>query len=87
MKIERVEKLLAILDDKTECFIHIINLKQAFNHGSVLKKVHRVSKFNQNPCLKPYIDMNIDLKKAKNDFEKDFLKLINIAEFGQLQKM
>ena len=27
MKIERVEKLLAILDDKTECFIHIIILK------------------------------------------------------------
>ena len=27
MKIERVEKLLAILDDKTGCFIHIIILK------------------------------------------------------------
>ena len=65
MKIERVEKFLAILDDKTECFIHIINLKQALNHGSVLKKVHRVSKFNQNPCLKPYIDMNTDLKKSQ----------------------
>ena len=47
------------------------NLKQALNHGLVLKKVHRVIKFNQNAWLKPYIDMNTDLrKKAKNDFQK-----------------
>ena len=37
-----------------------------------LKKVHRVIKFNQNAWLKPYINMNKDLrKKAKNDFQKD----------------
>ena len=39
-----------------------------------LKNVHRVIKFNQNVWLKPYIDINIDLrKKAKTHFEKDFL--------------
>ena len=49
------------------------NLKQALNHGLVFKKVHKVIKFNQNAWLKPYIDMNNDLrKKAKKDFEKDF---------------
>ena len=46
-----------------------MNLKQALNHGLVLKKVHRVIKFDQNAWLKPYIDMNTDLrKKAKRSF-------------------
>ena len=81
-KIEKVEKLVANLHGKTEYVIHIKNLKQALNHRLVLKNVHTVIKFNQNVWLKPYIDMNTDLrKKAKNDFEKDFFKLINNAVF------
>ena len=39
MKIEKVEKLVANLHDKEEYVIHILNLKQALNHGLVLKKV------------------------------------------------
>ena len=78
MKIEKVENLVANLNDKTEYVIHIRNLKQPSNRRLVLKNVHRVIKFNQNARLKPYIDMNTYLrKKAKNDFEKYFFKLIN----------
>ena len=84
MKIEKVEKLVANLHDKIEYVIHIKNLKQALNHRLVLKNVHRDIKFNQNAWLKPYIDMKTDLrKKAKNDFEKDFVKLMNNAVFGK----
>ena len=54
MKIEKVEKLVANLNDKTEYVIHIKSLKQTLNHGLVFKKVHRVIKFNQNAWLKPY---------------------------------
>ena len=48
MKIEKVEKLVADLHDETEYVIHIKKLKQALNHGLVLKIVHKVIKFNQN---------------------------------------
>ena len=40
-----------------------------------LKKVNRVIKFIRNAWLKPYIDMDTDLKKiTKNDIDKDFFK-------------
>ena len=48
MKIEKVEKLVANLHDKTEYAIHIRNLKEALNYELVWKKVYRVIKFNQN---------------------------------------
>ena len=74
IKMEKFEKLVANLHDKTEYAITIRNLtirKLALNHGLVLKKVHRVIKLNQNAQLKSYIDMNAVLrKKAKKDFEK-----------------
>ena len=41
----KIEKLVANLHDKTECVIHIRNLKQTLNHGLVLKKVQRIIKF------------------------------------------
>ena len=69
-KIKKVEKLVTNLCDKNEYVIHIRNLKQAINHGLILKKVHRVIKFNQKDWLKPYIAMNTELRqKAKNNFE------------------
>ena len=34
-------------------FVHIRALKQALNHGQVLKKVHKVIKFSQKAWLKP----------------------------------
>ena len=63
LKNEKVEKPVANSNDKTAYLIHIRNLKQALNYGLVFKKIHRVIKFNQNAWLKPYIDMNTDLRK------------------------
>ena len=70
MKIEKVEKLVANLHDKTEYVTHMINLKNTLNHRVVLKKVHRVIKFNQNAGLKMKTDLR---KKVRNDLENIFL--------------
>ena len=60
------------------------NSKQALNRGLVLKKVHRSMKFSQEAWLKPYINMNTELRKnAKNDFEIIFFKFMNNAIFGK----
>ena len=84
MKLEKVEKPAANFYDKTGYVIHIINLKQTLNHRLILKNIHRVIKFNQKAWLKPNIDINTKLrKKAKNNFEKDFFKLMNNAVFGK----
>ena len=64
--------------------MHISILKQVLDHGLKFKKVRRVMEFNQEAWLKKYIDINTELrKKASNDFEKDFFKLMNNAVFGK----
>ena len=87
MNIEKVENLQPTYTIKKEHVIHIRNLKQALNHGLVLKKVHRVIKFNQEAWLKPQIDINTKLRKnAKNDFKKDFFALMNSKVLGKTMK-
>ena len=50
--------------------------------------MYRVIQFNQKACLKPFIDMNTELRKeAKNDFENDFFKLINNGKMEKQWKM
>ena len=64
--------------------MHIRSLKQALNHGLKLKTVHRIIQFEQKTWLKIYVDVNNELRKnAKNEFEKNFFKLINNSVFGK----
>ena len=84
MVINNTKKLVCNLNDKKNYIVHINVLKQALDHGLKLKKVHRVIEFEQEAWLKEYIDVNTELrKKATNDFEKDFFKLMNNAVFGK----
>ena len=64
MKIRKVKKLAANLHDKTAYVINR-NLKKAINYGLALKKFYTVIKSNQNVWLKPYIDINTDLRKKQ----------------------
>ena len=84
MEINKCKKLVCNLHDKKKHVVHIKSLKQALSHGLKLKKIHRVIEFNQKAWLKPYIDMNTELRKlAKNGFEKDLFKLMNNSVFGK----
>ena len=79
-----VEKLIPNLNDKTKYIIHYKNLIQCLRAGIKLKKIHRGIKFVESEWMKPYIDKNTNLRAmAKNNFEKDFYKLMNNSVFGK----
>ena len=80
----KVEKLIPNLRNKKNYVIHYKNLMQCLSQGMKLKKIHRGIKFIESEWMKPYINMNTNLRtKAKNNFEKDFLKLMNNSVFGK----
>ena len=52
MEVIKFKKKMYNLYDKKIYVDHIDSLKQALSHGLILKKVHRVIKFNQRAWLK-----------------------------------
>ena len=79
-----VKKLIPNLRNKNNYVIHYKNLIQCLRLGMKLKKIHRGIKFTETAFLKPYIDKNTNLRtQAKNNFEKDFFKLMNNSVFGK----
>ena len=82
MRINGVEKLIPNLFDKQKYVIHIRALDQTLKHGLILEKIHRAIEFDQSDWIKSYIDFNTHLRtQARNDFKKDFYKLMNNAVF------
>ena len=79
-----VEKLIPNLRDKTKYVLHYKNLIQCLDMGLKVTRIHRGIKFVESEWMKPYIDKNTNLRaKAKNNFEKDFYKLMNNSVFGK----
>ena len=84
MTINKVDKIIPYLDNKKNYFIHYNNLKLYERLALKISKIHRGIKFEERAWLKEYINLNTDLRtKAKNDFEKDFFKLMNNSELGK----
>ena len=83
-KINKAMKLVTTLEDKEKYIVYIAALKQALNHGLKFKKVHQVISFRQKAWMEHSIKMNTKLRKqARNEFEKEFFKLLNNSVFGK----
>ena len=65
MKINKCNKLVCNLNDKENYPVHISALTKVLNHGLKLTKVHSAIEFRQEYWLKPYIDLNTDLRKMQ----------------------
>lgn len=77
-------KLICNLENKERYVIHVKNLEQCLRHGLQLTKIHRVLEFTEQAWVKPYIELNTQLRAAaKNEFEKNFFKLLINAIFGK----
>ena len=83
-KTPKCKKLLPTLQDKRNYVLHYRNLQYYLKQGMKLKGVHKVLEFEQESWMEAYIQMNTEFgKKAKNNFEKDFYKLMNNSVFGK----
>lgn len=78
------EKLLLTLHDKKNYVIYHEMLKFVIREGLVVTKIHRILKFNQQPFLKSYIDLNtLQRANAKDEFRKNLFKLLSNSIYGK----
>ena len=78
------KKLICDWTDKKKYLIHYRMLKFYVRHGMVVEKIHEIISFKQSKWLESYISFNTQKRnKAKNDFEKDFFRLLVNAAFGK----
>ena len=78
------KKLICDWTDKKKYLIHYRMLKFYVRHVMVVEKTHEKISFKQSKWLESYISFNTQKRnKAKNDFEKDFFKLLVNAAFGK----
>lgn len=80
----KTKKLVPTLYKKTKYVCHFRNLRFYIQQGLKVTKIHRIIEFTQKAFMKPYIEFNTSMRaKARNDFEKDFYKLMNNSVFGK----
>ena len=82
------EKWICDWTDKKKYLIHYRMLRFHVRHGMIITKVHEIISFKQSKWLEKYNKFFTQKRNmAKNDFEKDFDKLINNGAFGKFLKV
>ena len=77
-------KLLCDCSDKKNYLIHYRMLKFYVIHGMKVERVHNVISIKQSKWLEKNISFNTKKRnQAKNDFDKDFYKLLNNTYYGK----
>ena len=76
--------LIPTLFNEEKYVKRVRNLELYIELGLKLTEIHSVIQFNESPWLAEYINFNTEERKqAKNDFEKDYFKLMNNSVFGK----
>ena len=82
--VDGVRKLIPNLYDKEKYVVHHEALRCYLRNGMILKKIHRGISYEERDFMKKIIDINAEARKvAKDDFEKDFYKLMSNSVFGK----
>ena len=80
----QTKKLLCDWFDKKNYLILYRMLKFYVTHGMEVVKVHTIFSFKQSKWSEKYISFTTQKQnRAKNDFEKDYYKLLNNAFYGK----
>lgn len=83
-KDSKIEKLITSFNDKIKYGVNYRLLKLFIQQGLIITKVHRVLEYTQSDFMASYIMKNTNERTfAKNDFEKDFYKLMNNSVYGK----
>ena len=79
-----IKKLITNFHDKINYVVNYRILKLYLELGLKITKVNRVLQYEQDNFMESYIMKNTNERKnAKNDFEKDFYKLMNNSVYGK----
>lgn len=81
---KKYKKLMATLLNQKNYVIYYKYLQYCISKGLILRKIHRVFRFNESPWLELYIEKNTILRREMTDeYKRTIPKLANNAIFGK----